>query len=155
MLAFDLGVKDKRLPNYVRDVSTATCVFCPYGAKVRTGDRVYAFDERTIFDRKQRERLVKVTAVKPFRSTGRMVTLDLKIATPQELARIVQDSEVTMDALLEHRTGSPTYDASRPPVVVYFEPCKEDDTVGVQSGVRPKPRVPHLLRKVSDKGRQR
>lgn len=146
MLSLDLGSKSNRLPNYVRDVSTATCVFCPYGAKVKAGERIYAFDERTIFDRKQRERLVKVTAVKPFRSTGRMVTLDLKIATPEELAQIVQDSEVTMEALLEHRSGSPTYDATRPPVVVYFEACKEDDTIGSQFRKRSKARVPHLLR---------
>jgi hypothetical protein len=146
MLSLDLGKKANRLPNYVQDVSTATCVFCPYGADVRAGDRVYAFDEKTIFDRKQRERLVKVTAVKPFRSTGRMVTLDLKIATPDELAQIIQDSEVTMESLLEHRSGSPTYDSTRPPVVVYFEACKEDDTIGSQFRKRSRARVPHLLR---------
>jgi hypothetical protein len=146
MLSLDLGSKVNRLPNYVQDVSTATCVFCPYGADVKVGDRIYAFDEKTSFGRRQRERLVKVTAVKPFRSTGRMITLDLKIAAPEELAQIVQDSEVTMESLLEHRSGSPTYDSSRTPVVVYFEPCKEDDTIGSQFRKRSKSSAPGLLR---------
>ena len=123
----------QRLPNHVVDVLTATCVFCPYGADVQPGDRVYAFDERTAFGRQQRERLVQVTAVKPFRSTGRLVTIDLKIARERDLLRIAVDSEIPLETLYEHHSGNPTYIDERPPVVVYFEPCKEDDTLGTQS----------------------
>lgn len=123
----------QRLPNHVVDVMTATCVFCPYGADVQPGDRVYAFDERTAFGRQQRERLVQVTAVKPFRSTGRLVTIDLKIAREKDLLRIAVDSEIPLATLYEHHSGNPTYIDERPPVVVYFEPCNEDDTLGAQS----------------------
>ena len=122
-----------RLPNHVVDVMTATCVFCPYGADVKPGDRVYAFDERTSFGRRQRERLVEVTAVKPFRSTGRLVTIDLKIAGETDLLRIAVDSEIPLKTLYEHHSGNPTYIDERPPVVVYFKPCSEDDTLGAQS----------------------
>ena len=122
-----------RLPNHVVNVMTATCVFCPYGADVQPGDRVYAFDERTAFGRQQRERLVQVTAVKPFRSTGRLITIDLKITREKELLRIAVDSEIPLETLYEHHSGNPTYIDERPPVVVYFEPCNEDDTLGAQS----------------------
>jgi hypothetical protein len=123
---------ENRLPSYVGDVGTATCLFCPYGADVQVGDRLYAFDEKTSFGRRQRERLVEVTAVKVFRSTGRVATLDLKIATPEELTRISQDSEIPVEAILSHRANTDTYDALRPPVVVYFKPCFEDDAVAAQ-----------------------
>lgn len=126
-----------RLPNHVVDVMTASCVFCPYGADVKPGDRVHAFDERTSFGRRQRERLVEVTAVKPFRSTGRLVTIDLKIAGEADLLRIAVDSEIPLKTLYEHHSGNPTYIDERPPVVVYFKPCNEDDTLGAQSRQRP------------------
>ena len=125
-----------RLPNHVRDVMTATCVFCPYGADVNPGDRVYAFDEKTLFRRQQRDRLVQVVAVKSFRSTGRLVTLDLKIARESDLMRIAEDSEIPVDTLYEHRSGNPTYIEGRQPVVVYFRPCDEDDTLGAQAKSR-------------------
>jgi hypothetical protein len=130
MLSLDQVSTDRRLPNYVQDVYTAKCVFCPYGADVKVGDRLYAFDEKTSLARKQRERLVEVTAVKTFRSTGRLATLDLKIATPQELEQIAEDSEMPMESLLGHHAGAATYDASRPPVVVYFEPCDDQGQAG-------------------------
>lgn len=122
-----------RLPNHVKDVLTANCVFCPYGADVKVGDRLYAFDEKTSFGRRQRDRMVEVTAVKSFRSTGRLVTLDLRITRESELMRIAEDSEIPLETLYEHRVGNETYIEERPPVVVYFKPCNEDDTVRAQS----------------------
>lgn len=127
----------QRLPNHVVDVMTATCVFCPYGADVKPGDRVYAFDEKTAFGRRQRERLVEVTAVKSFRSTGRLISIDLKIGRERDLLRIAVDSEVPLETLYEHHSGSPTYIDGRLPVVVYFKPCNEDDTLGAQYRQRP------------------
>ena len=121
-----------RLPNHVHDVSTATCVFCPYGADVKVGDHVYAFDEKTSLERRQRERLVEITAAKKFRSTGRLITLDLIIANDAEIARIADDSEIAVEMLYEHRSGSPTYIDERTPVVVYFKPCNEGDAIGSQ-----------------------
>jgi hypothetical protein len=118
------------LPSYVHDIGTSTSLFCPYGAGVETGDRLYIYDEKTVFGRQQRERLVEVTAVKPFRSTGRVAMLDLVMISPDETARIAENSELSVDALLEHRPGNPTYDEKRLPVVVYFEPCNDDDTTG-------------------------
>jgi hypothetical protein len=132
MINLDLGRAPNRLPNYVHDVSTATCVFCPYGANVKAGDRIVAFDEKTAFGRRQRERLVEVIAVKSFRSTGRLITLDLKIAKEDEIAHIAEDSELPVEALFEHRIGAATYMEDRPPVVVYFRPCNEEDTIGLQ-----------------------
>lgn len=125
--------RPQRLPNHVVDVMTATCVFCPYGADVQAGDRVYAFDEKTAFGRQQRERLVEVVSVKSFRSTGRLVSIDLKITQERDLLRIAVDSEIPMQTLYEHHSGNPTYIDARPPVVVYFRPCDEDDTLGAQS----------------------
>ncbi|HEY1774002.1 MAG TPA: hypothetical protein VGH91_12510 [Gammaproteobacteria bacterium] len=118
------------LPSHVRDIGTATCLFCPYGAGVEPGDRLYMYDEKTVFGRQQRERLVEVKAVKQFRSTGRVITLDLNMISPEELDRIATDSELGVDALLAHRPGTATYDDKRPPQVVYFEPCSEGDTAG-------------------------
>jgi hypothetical protein len=117
---------DKRLPTNVQDVSTACCVFCPYGTDLKVGEQVYAFDEKTVLNHRQQERLVQVTAIKIFRSNGRVVTLDLKIANPEELQQIAQDSELPVAALINHRMGAQTYDAGRPPVVIYFRPCDED-----------------------------
>jgi hypothetical protein len=145
MINLDLSKTLNRLPNYVHDVSTATCVFCPYGADVKVGDRIVAFDERTAFGRCQRERLVEVTAVKGFRSTGRIITLDLKIAKEDEIARIAEDSELTVEMLFEHRIGNATYLEGRSPVVVYFKPCNIDDTIGSQFKQR-KRRYPRLIR---------
>lgn len=127
------------LPNYVRDITTATCVFCPYGADVQAGDRLYVYDEKTVYGRQQRERLVEVKAVKLFRSTGRVITLDLNMISAEEAQRIAVDSEMTVESLLDHRAGNSTFDEKRPPVVVYFEPCSEDDTTG--SRTRPKAAV--------------
>ena len=140
MLSFKLPkTKPKaptRLPNHVRDVMTATCVFCPYGADVNPGDKVYAFDEKTMFGRQQRERLVQVVAVKSFRSTGRLVTLDLRIARESDLMRIAEDSEIPVETLYEHRSGNPTYIEGRQPVVVYFRLWDEDDTLGAAAKSR-------------------
>ena len=121
------------LPSHVHDIGTSTCLFCPYGAQVEPGDRLYVYDEKTVFARQQRERLVEVKAVKQFRSTGRVVTLDLNMISPEETARIAEDSEVDVESLLAHRAGNPTFDEKRPPVVVYFAPCNEDDTTGSQT----------------------
>ena len=46
------------------------------------------------------------------------------------MTHIAEDSETSVEAMLEHRPGNATYDAKRPPEVVYFEPCDEDDTTG-------------------------
>lgn len=124
------------LPNYVNDIATATCVFCPYGADVQAGDRLYVYDEKTVLDRQQRERLVEITAVKIFRSTGRVITLDLNMISQDEAQRIASDSEMTLESLLEHRAGNSTFDEKRAPVVVYFAPCESDDTT--DSRTRPK-----------------
>ncbi len=118
------------LPSYVHDIGTASCVFCPFGAAVTAGDHIYIYDEKTVFGRQQRERLVAVTAVKAFRSTGRVITLDLNLVSMEEVVHIAEDSETSLAALLEHRPGNSTYDAKHPPVVVYFQPCDEDDTTG-------------------------
>ena len=118
------------LPSHVHDIGTATCLFCPYGAGVEPGDRLYVYDEKTVFGRQQRERLVEVKAVKQFRSTGRVMTLDLAMISADEATHIAEDSETSVEAMLEHRPGNATYDAKRPPEVVYFAPCDEDDTTG-------------------------
>lgn len=112
-----------RLPNFVHDIRSAQCVFCPYGAEIRVGQRAIAWDDRTVFDRMPRERPVEIIAVREFRSNGRVVTLNVTIASDAELARIAVDSETSVEALLNHRKGQPTYDAKRTPVVVYFRPC--------------------------------
>ena len=78
------------LPSHVRDIGTARCLFCPYGAGVEPGDRLYVYDEKTVFGRQQRERLVEIKAVKQFRSTGRVITLDLAMISPEEAAHIAQ-----------------------------------------------------------------
>ena len=130
MVIKTLSQSSDMLPNYVHDIGTASCLFCPYGAEVNVGDRLYIYDEKTVFGRQQRERLVEVTAVKDFRSTGRVITLDLNMVSMEEVAHIAEDSETSLAALLEHRPGSTTYDAKHPPVVVYFQPCDEDDTTG-------------------------
>jgi len=129
-----------RLPHYVHDVSTADCVFCPYGAEVKVGDRVYAYDEKTLHNHRQRDRLVEVTAVKVFRSTGRVVTLDLEKVMLAEVARIATHSELSIDVLMEHHAGAPSYDPKHPPVVVYFRACNDDDTVGSKFRLPKRPR---------------
>ncbi|MGH7192556.1 MAG: hypothetical protein ACREJM_03370 [Candidatus Saccharimonadales bacterium] len=133
MLSLKENVEGKRLPIFVHDIYTANCVFCPYGTDgVEVGDRVYAYDEQTILGRRQRERLVEVTAIKAFRSTGRIVTLDIRIATALELKQIAENSEVPLQALIDQCAGAETFDPARPPVVVYFRPCDEDATVSAQ-----------------------
>ena len=118
------------LPNFVHDIATASCVFCPYGAEAEPGDRLYIYDEKTVYGRQQRERLVEITAVKQFRSTGRVITLDLNMIGMDELQHIAEDSETSVEALLEHYPGHATFDPKHLPVVVYFEPVREDDTTG-------------------------
>ena len=109
-----------RLPSYVRNVNSAQCLFCPYGTDVKVGDRVIAWDEKTVFDRTPRERVVEITAVKSFRTNGRVITLDMVVASDDEVARIAEDSEISPHALLTHRSGKSTYDTQNTPVVVYF-----------------------------------
>jgi hypothetical protein len=121
------------MPSHVRDISTANCVFCPYGAGVEPGDRLYIYDEKTVFGRQQRERMVEVKTIKQFRSTGRVITLDLAMISLEEVEHIAADSELGVEALLTHRPGTAGYDEKRPPVVVYFEACDEDDTTGSHS----------------------
>ncbi|MGE5624661.1 MAG: hypothetical protein ACM3ZT_03840 [Bacillota bacterium] len=128
MAAVEQG-KQQRLPSYVQDVTSASCVFCPYGADVKVGQRVYAYDEKTSLSRRQRERLVEVTAVKIFRSNGRLVTLDLEVAPQALVERIAEDSEMSVPSLVNHHAGSATYDTGHPPVVVFFRPCDEGDTL--------------------------
>lgn len=134
-----------RLPNFVHDVAIATCVFCPYGADVKVGDRALAWDERTVLGRHQRELLVEVTAVKRFRSNGRFITLEATIAKEDEIAQIAEDSEVTVEMLFDHRVGNPTFIEERPPMVVYFRPCEAHDSHGSRTEPR-KPRIPRLVR---------
>ncbi|MGB9429121.1 MAG: hypothetical protein WCC11_04490 [Gammaproteobacteria bacterium] len=109
-----------RLPSYVRNVNSAQCLFCPYGTDVKVGDRVIAWDEKTVFDREQRERVVEITAIKTFRTNGRVVTLDFVVASEEDVTRIAEDSEIAPHALLTHRSGKSTYDTENTPVVVYF-----------------------------------
>jgi hypothetical protein len=92
-----------------------------------------------VLNHRQRERLVEVTAIKIFRSNGRVVTLDLKIANPDELQQISRDSELPVAALINHRMGTETYNAERPPVVIYFKPCDEDGTLRAQFEPRTSP----------------
>lgn len=105
---------------FVHDIDTATCAFCPYGSEHRPGDRITIHDEKTAFARQPREKLVEVTAVKIFRSTGRRVTLDLVMASDGESKKIAEDSDVSMDVLLHHRAGTQNFDRKHPPVVIYF-----------------------------------
>ena len=106
---------------FVHDVDTATCAFCPYGTEFASGDRILIYDEKTVFARRTRERLVQVQAVKVFRTTGRQITLDLLMISEDEARKIAEDSELTVDILMDHRAGGDGFDATRPPVVVYFE----------------------------------
>ena len=118
-----------RLPSYVRNVNSAQCLFCPYGTDVKVGDRVLAWDEKTVFGREQRERIVEITDVKVFRTNGRVVTLDFVVASEEEVARIAEDSEIAAHMLLTHRIGKSTYDTKNPPMVVYFRPYEQQDDV--------------------------
>ena len=118
-----------RLPSYVRNVNSATCLFCPYGTDLKVGDRVIAWDEKTVFGREQRERQVEITAVKIFRTNGRVITLDFVVASEDEVARIAADSEIAPHMLLTHRIGKSTYDTKNPPMVLYFRPVEQKDSV--------------------------
>jgi hypothetical protein len=118
-----------RLPSYVHNVHSANCLFCPYGTDLKVGDRVIAWDEKTVFGREQRERLVEITAVKIFRTNGRVVTLDFVVASEEEVAHIATDSEIAPHVLLTHRNGKSTYDTKNPPMVVYFRTCDPKDGV--------------------------
>ena len=105
---------------FVHDIDTATCAFCPYGTLFEVGDLISIRDERTVFGRQARERRVEVKAVKLFRSTGRQITLDLNMIPDSECTRIAEDSELSVETLLNHRAGTGNFDPKRPPVVVYF-----------------------------------
>lgn len=105
---------------FVNDIDSAACAFCPYGTEFAPGDRILIYDEKTVFGRQTRERLVEVTAVKLFRSTGRQITLDLMMIPDTESEKIASDSDLTVDILLAHRAGAQNFDPKRPPVVVYF-----------------------------------
>lgn len=110
---------------YVHDIDTARRLFCPYGTDLKPGDRVTIHDEKTVFGRVQRKRLVEITSIREFRTNGRLITLGSDMASPEEVQNIATDSDVAVDLLLTHRKGTATYDAGRPPVVVYFEPVEE------------------------------
>lgn len=107
---------------FVCDIDTATCAFCPVGTEFVKGDRIRIQDEKTVFGRQTREKLVEVTAVKVFRSTGRLITLDLMTIADSEAQKIADDSDLTVEILLNHKMGAGNYDSSRPPVVIFFTP---------------------------------
>ncbi len=105
---------------FVSDIDTATCAFCPVGTEFAAGDHILIYDEKTVFARQTREKPVQVTSVKLFRSTGRQITLDLMMAPEPEVQKIADDSDLTVEILLNHRAGAHNFDPNRPPVVVYF-----------------------------------
>lgn len=107
---------------FVTDITSATCAFCPVGSEFAKGERIYIYDEKTVFARQIREKLVEVTAVKVFRSTGRQITLDLMMISDAESQKIADDSDLTVQILLNHKVGAERYDPNKPPVVVYFTP---------------------------------
>jgi hypothetical protein len=118
-----------RLPSYVRNINSASCLFCPYGTDLKVGDRVIAWDEKTVFGREQRQRLVEITAVKIFRTNGRVITLDFVVASEEEVTRIAADSEIAHHMLFKHRIGKSTYDTTNPPMVLYFRPIEQRESV--------------------------
>jgi len=105
---------------FVCDIDTATCAFCPVGTEFVKGDRIRIQDEKTVFGRQTREKLVEVTAVKVFRSTGRQITLDLMMISEAECQKIAEDSDLTVEILMQHKIGAERYDPNKPPVVVFF-----------------------------------
>ena len=105
---------------FVCDIDTATCAFCPVGTEFEKGDHVHIQDEKTVFGRQTREKLVEITAVKVFRSTGRQITLDLMMISEAECQKIAEDSDLTVEILMQHKVGAERYDPSRPPVVIFF-----------------------------------
>lgn len=107
---------------FVCDIDTATCAFCPVGTEFVKGDRIIIQDEKTVFGRQIREKLVEVTAVKVFRSTGRLITLDLMTISDAESQKIADDSDLTVEILQRHKMGAERYDPSKPPVVIFFTP---------------------------------
>ena len=107
---------------FVCDIDTATCAFCPVGTEFAKGDKIHIQDEKTVFGRQTREKLVEITAVKIFRSTGRQITLDLLMITEAECRKIAEDSDLTVDILMQHKVGAERYDPTRPPVVIFFSP---------------------------------
>ena len=105
---------------FVCDIDTATCAFCPVGTDFVKGDKIHIQDEKTVFGRQTREKLVEVTAVKVFRSNGRLLTLDLMTISDAEAQKIADDSDLTVDILLKHKVGAERYDPNKPPVVIFF-----------------------------------
>ena len=105
---------------FVCDIDTATCAFCPVGTEFVKGDRVLIQDEKTVFGRQTREKLVEITAVKVFRSTSRLITLDLMTISEAECQKIADDSDLTGEILLNHKMGAGNYDPNKPPVVIFF-----------------------------------
>lgn len=118
-----------RLPSYVRNINSATCLFCPYGTDLNVGDQVIAWDEKTVFGREQRQRMVEITAVKMFRTNGRVVTLDFVVASDEEVEHIATDSEIAPHVMLTHRSGKSTYDVKKPPMVLYFKPVEQNQSI--------------------------
>jgi len=114
------GGSDMKGTLFVSDIDSATCAFCPVGTEFAKGDRILIHDEKTMFGRQIREKVVEVTAVKLFRSTGRQITLDLMMISDAESQKIAFDSDLTVEILLNHKVGAERYDPSNPPVVVYF-----------------------------------
>lgn len=107
---------------FVCDIDTATCAFCPVGSEFAKGDKIHIHDEKTVFGRQIREKLVEVTAVKVFRSTGRQLTLDMMMISDAEAQKIADDSDLTVEILRNHKVGAEKYDPSNPPVVIFFTP---------------------------------
>ncbi|HEV2110863.1 MAG TPA: hypothetical protein VGT99_05865 [Gammaproteobacteria bacterium] len=107
---------------FVCDIDKATCAFCPVGTEFAKGDKIHIHDEKTVFGRQIREKLVEITAVKVFRSTGRQITLDLMMISEAECQKIAEDSDLTVDVLMKHKVGAEKYDPSNPPVVIFFTP---------------------------------
>ena len=118
-----------RLPSFVRNINSATRLFCPYGTELKVGDRAIAWDEKTVFGREQRQRQVEITDVKIFRTNGRVITLDFVVASDAEVERIAADSEIAPQALFTHRSGKSTYDMKNPPMVLYFRPLEENQSI--------------------------
>ena len=114
---------DSNSPLFVHDVDRATCIFCPYGTNLKTGDQALICEGRSASSAAPRERVVEIKAVKIFRSTGRRVTLDLMMASNSESEKIAEDSAITLNVLLAHRAGTANFDPKHPPVVVYFMPA--------------------------------
>jgi hypothetical protein len=108
---------------FVHDIDSAICAFCPNGTGFAVGDRIGIYDEKAVFGRQVRERLVEVDAVKLFRSNDLQIALGKKWLSIEDSAKIAADSALSVEILLNHRTPHKRFDRKRPPVVVFFTPC--------------------------------